>query len=179
MESKLVSKIKFWFFVIFVVASLAINNFFFFLAINIAALFFFKKEERGSITYLRKPKFLFSIALITALPIIFAYGNTQEFYSTIEMIGKILLRGFLLLQTMAILINRLDKNKILNYFNKKFPDFNENLTDTISALNKFKEIFVETRKRTSTKVLVKKLISNPVRFLEKFLARLWEEYSKQ
>ncbi|ROL57736.1 hypothetical protein D9V84_03175 [Bacteroidetes/Chlorobi group bacterium Naka2016] len=171
-------KLKISLFVISVVVGIIINNILFYFALFVLYFIIFSKDEKKGISYLRKPKFLLSITIITVLPIIFAYGNSGELFHTLEMVVKVLLRGIVLLQTIAILVAPIDRNKIFAHFKKVHPDFEEVFTETVSTMNKFKNKMITSQQKIEKKRIVQLAIFHPIEFLRKVFYKLWFEYNK-
>ncbi len=160
------------------VVALFLNNLWLYLILNLLILFLFSNKERSKLEYLRKPKFLLSIAFISAIPLFFAYWRSNNFFETLLLISKMLMRAYLVLQLMGVLYYRIKTDRIIHFLNKRFPDFEENLNSTIKAMEIFKQTIFENKSTFLDRLFWKKFIKEPSTSIKKIFSRAWEVYSK-
>jgi hypothetical protein len=154
-----------------------LNNIIVFLFLNLLLLVVFPANERSNLSYLRKPKFLLSITLISVLPLLLSYWNENNFIETLVLVSKVLLRALFVLQIMSILYNRINKDRIVGYFDKIFPHFQENLELTIETMTKLKQNLIENKSLIFTNAFWKKLVFHPKATLKNLITRAWTVYS--
>ncbi len=160
------------------VVALFLNNLWLYLILNLLILLLFSTKERNKLSYLRKPKFLLSIALITTTPLFFAYLQANNFFETVLLVAKMLMRAFLVLQLMGILFNKIKTDRIVHFLSKKFPNFEENLNSTIEVMALFKQTLYENKSNFLNKLFWKKFVKKPGTSLKNLFIRAWDVYSK-
>lgn len=160
------------------VVALFLNNLWLYLILNLLILLLFSTKERSKLSYLRKPKFLLSIAFISATPLFFAYLRPNNFFETVLLVAKMLMRAFLVLQLMGILYNRIKTDRIVHFLSKKFPNFEKNLNSTIEVMALFKQTLYENKSNFLNKLFWKKFVKKPGTSLKNLFIRAWDVYSK-
>jgi len=169
--------LRLWIFSSAVVFGIIWGNVYLLIILNFVPPILFNTDERGKVPYFKKPKFLLFVTVVTFLPLLFTFGEKSSFFSTLELVLRTLFRGMLILQTMAILFNKINKDKVITHLNQKFPDFNQTLNETIETMKGFKNNLAESKKSFNKKKLLKAILS-PKTTLQNLLSRLWKDYLK-